>query len=89
MYNANELALNVDQYMGETLVTEYRNGLNKDLETLVFGNNTDLLNNIAKAIIKKFSICGDIKQATKFICDRAIDVAKDILQFEYNFQFDD
>lgn len=89
MYNANELAINVDQYMGEILVAEYRSGLNKDLETLVFGNNTDLLNNIVKAIIKKFSICVDIKQATKLICDRAIYVAKDILEFEYNFKFDD
>lgn len=89
MRNANELALNVDQYMGETLVTDYRNGLNRDLETLIFGNNSDLLNNIAKAVIKKSSICGDIKQATKLICDRAIDVTRDILEFEYNFQFDD
>ena len=86
--SVNVLALNIDQYMEETLITDYRNGVNKDLEVLVFGNNSDILDKIVKDMIYKFSIRGDMERITNFICNRAIDVAKDILEFEYDFQID-
>ena len=89
-FSTDELAVAVDQYVGDTLISDYSKGVNNDLERLAAGDAADIVDNILDAMAKKFNICyAEVIEFLSFIRNRAIDAAKDILEFEFGFTFID